>query len=65
MKLYRTVDSQRRIILPNDVLEQLGFTDGHIPDKMAIDIAIYKGQKVIVLSVPNEDDSNTKQTLKG
>lgn len=65
MKLYRTIDSQRRIILPNDVLEQLGFTDGHIPDKMAIDIAIYKGQKVIVLSVPNEDDSNTKQTLKG
>ena len=65
MKLYRTVDSQRRIILPNDVLEQLGFTDGHIPDKMAIDIAIYKGQKVIILSVPNEDDSNTKQTLKG
>ena len=65
MKLYRTIDSQRRIILPNDVLEQLGFTDGHIPDKMAIDIAIYKGQKVIILSVPNEDDSNTKQTLKG
>lgn len=65
MKLYRTIDSQRRIILPNDVLEQLGFTDGHIPDKMAIDIAIYKGQKVIVLSVPNENDSNTKQTLKG
>ena len=65
MKLYRTIDSQRRIILPNDVLEQLGFTDGHIPDKIAIDIAIYKGQKVIVLSVPNEDDSDTKQTLKG
>lgn len=65
MKLYRTVDSQRRIILPNDVLEQLGFTDGHIPDKMAIDIAIYKRQKVIVLSVPNEDDNDTKQTLKG
>lgn len=65
MKLYRTIDSQRRIILPNDILEQLGFTDGRIPDKMAIDIAIYKGQKVIVLSVPNEDDSDTKQTLKG
>lgn len=65
MKLYRTVDSQRRIILPNDVLEQLGFTDGHLPDKMAIDIAVYKGQKVVVLSVPNEGDNDTKQILKG
>lgn len=63
MKLYRNIDEKNRVILPKDVLEQIGFTNFKKCNKIEIDVVEYGGKKVAVLSLPSEDNSN--KVLKG
>ena len=63
MKLYRNIDNKNRVILPKDVLEQIGFTNVEKCNKIEIDVVNYGGKKVAILSKPS--DENLKQVLKG
>lgn len=63
MKLYRGIDDKNRLIIPKDVLEQIGFTNLEKCNKIEIDVVEYGGKKVAVLSLPSEE--NSKKILKG